>query len=68
MSAYFFLKEEKKDLFFDGSFVYLQIRYRFGLYDEVTVINGCRVRHCNWIRFLRVSETYGPQVNILFSV
>ncbi|KAG4068167.1 hypothetical protein HA402_001592 [Bradysia odoriphaga] len=41
------------------------IRYRFGLYDEVTVINGCRVRHCNWIRFLRVSETYGPQVNIV---
>lgn len=40
----------------------LQIRYRFGLYDEISISNGFRVRHCNWIRFLRVSETYGPQV------
>ncbi|XP_021703813.1 zinc finger protein 235 [Aedes aegypti] len=41
------------------------IRHRFGLYDEITTANGRRVRHCNWIRFLRVSETYGPQVNVV---
>ncbi|XP_061511659.1 zinc finger protein 235 [Anopheles gambiae] len=41
------------------------IRHRFGLYDEITSINGRTVRHCNWIRFLRVSETYGPQVNVV---
>ncbi|XP_053696484.1 zinc finger protein 177-like [Sabethes cyaneus] len=41
------------------------IRHRFGLYDEITTVNGRRVRHCNWIRFLRVSETYGPQVNVV---
>lgn len=28
-------------------------------------MNGRTVRHCNWIRFLRVSETYGPQVNVV---
>uniref|UniRef100_A0A182PA88 C2H2-type domain-containing protein n=1 Tax=Anopheles epiroticus TaxID=199890 RepID=A0A182PA88_9DIPT len=41
------------------------IRHRFGLYDEITSVNGRTVRHCNWIRFLRVSETYGPQVNVV---
>ncbi|XP_052865475.1 zinc finger protein 177-like [Anopheles cruzii] len=41
------------------------IRHRFGLYDEITAVNGRTVRHCNWIRFLRVSETYGPQVNVV---
>ncbi|XP_049536654.1 zinc finger protein 177-like [Anopheles darlingi] len=41
------------------------IRHRFGLYDEITTVNGRTVRHCNWIRFLRVSETYGPQVNVV---
>lgn len=40
-----------------------QIRYRYGLYDEVSISTGFRVRHCNWIRFLRVSDTYGPQVS-----
>lgn len=47
---------------FGISFVSLQIRHRFGLYDEISISNGYRVRHCNWIRFLRVSKTYGPQV------
>uniref|UniRef100_A0A182Q7V8 C2H2-type domain-containing protein n=1 Tax=Anopheles farauti TaxID=69004 RepID=A0A182Q7V8_9DIPT len=41
------------------------IRHRFGLYDEIISVNGRTVRHCNWIRFLRVSETYGPQVNVV---
>ncbi|XP_055387326.1 zinc finger protein 112-like [Condylostylus longicornis] len=41
------------------------IRYRFGLYDEISYTFGKRVRNCNWVRFLRVSESYGPQVNLV---
>lgn len=51
--------------FFSFSFP-SQIRHRFGLYDEISISNGFRVRHCNWIRFLRVSKTYGPQVHFSF--
>lgn len=43
----------------------MQVRYRFGLYDEISYTNGRKVRHCNWVRFLKVSETYGPQVNLV---
>ncbi|CAO1382582.1 unnamed protein product [Diamesa tonsa] len=41
------------------------IRHRFGLYDEITFTNGRKIRNCNWIRFLRVSQNYGPQVNMV---
>ncbi|XP_077285564.1 uncharacterized protein LOC143910840 [Arctopsyche grandis] len=41
------------------------IRHRFGLYDEISSSGGVQVRHCNWVRFLRVSEQYGPQVNLV---
>lgn len=41
----------------------LQVRHRFGLFDEVCTSGGVQVRHCNWVRFLRVSENYGPQVS-----
>jgi hypothetical protein len=27
--------------------------------------NGRKTRHCNWIRFLRVSEHYGSDVNLV---
>ncbi|KAL5279334.1 hypothetical protein ACFFRR_003738 [Megaselia abdita] len=50
------------------TFKYLEdedVRYRFGLYDEILYAAGKRVRHCNWIRFLRVSDVYGPQVNLV---
>ncbi|XP_055920397.1 zinc finger protein 235-like [Eupeodes corollae] len=50
------------------TFKYLEdedVRYRFGLYDEISYTFGKRVRHCNWIRFLRVSESYGSQVNMV---
>lgn len=40
----------------------MQVRHRFGLFDEVCTSAGVQVRHCNWVRFLRVSENYGPQV------
>lgn len=42
-----------------------QIRHRFGLYDEITFAFGRKVRNCNWVRFLKVAETYGPQVNVV---
>lgn len=49
------------------TFIYLfQIRHRFGLFDEVSTSGGVQVRHCNWVRFLRVSEHYGPQVSIQY--
>lgn len=43
-------------------YILLQIRHRFGLYDEITVSNGRKTRHCNWVRFLKVMDSYGPQV------
>lgn len=46
----------------------LQIRHRFGLFDEVCTSGGIQVRHCNWVRFLRVSDNYGPQVSTLLSL
>lgn len=50
-------------LIFVFLYFFLQIRYRFGLYDEIATTNGQKVRHCNWVRFLRMSESYGPQVS-----
>ncbi|XP_014250296.1 zinc finger protein 287 [Cimex lectularius] len=41
------------------------IRHRFGCYDEITEVDRRRVRHCNWVRFLRTSTTYSDQVNII---
>ncbi|XP_076335616.1 uncharacterized protein LOC143238881 [Tachypleus tridentatus] len=37
------------------------VRYQFGCYDEVQDIG----RHCNWVRFLRVSPTFCPEVNLV---
>jgi len=41
------------------------VRHRYGLYDEVTYALGRKVRNCNWIRFLKTAESYGPQVNVV---
>ena len=50
----------------------MQIRNRFGLYDEVTevpspVLPGVtlRLRQCNWVRFLRYSLVYSDAVNVV---
>lgn len=45
----------------------LQIRHRFGLYDEITISNGQKTRQCNWIRFLKVIDSYGPQVSVIYT-
>ncbi|XP_046663645.1 zinc finger protein 79-like isoform X2 [Homalodisca vitripennis] len=41
------------------------IRHRFGCYDEITEVDRRRVRHCNWVRFLRTTTTYSAEVNII---
>ncbi|CAH1401870.1 unnamed protein product [Nezara viridula] len=41
------------------------IRHRFGCYDEITEVDRRRVRHCNWVRFLRVVPAYTDQVNLI---
>lgn len=41
----------------------IQIRNGYGLYDEIIHLNGIRTRNCNWIRFLRVADTFEPQVS-----
>ncbi|KAG1650349.1 hypothetical protein GQR58_028111 [Nymphon striatum] len=33
------------------------VRHQFGCYDEIQEVDNQTVRHCNWIRFLRVSNT-----------
>jgi hypothetical protein len=43
----------------------LQIRHRFGCYDEITEVDRRRVRHCNWVRFLRAAPTYSDEVNLV---
>ena len=43
----------------------LQIRHRFGCYDEITEVDRRRVRHCNWVRFLRSTSTYNDEVNLI---
>lgn len=46
-------------------FLVLQIRHRFGCYDEITEADRRRVRHCNWVRFLRTTPTYSAEVNVI---
>ncbi|PSN30671.1 hypothetical protein C0J52_25576, partial [Blattella germanica] len=41
------------------------IRHRFGCYDEITEVDRRRVRHCNWVRFLRAASTYSEEVNLI---
>ncbi|XP_021939987.1 zinc finger protein 771-like isoform X2 [Zootermopsis nevadensis] len=41
------------------------IRHRFGCYDEITEVDRRRVRHCNWVRFLRAASTYSDEVNLI---
>ncbi|XP_035223175.1 zinc finger protein 558-like [Stegodyphus dumicola] len=41
------------------------VRHRFGCYDEIQEVDCRRIRHCNWIRFLRCSSTLSNDVNLL---
>ena len=44
-----------------------QIRHRFGCYDEIAETQGRRVRHCNWVRFIRHTSVCTPDVNLVGS-
>ncbi|GFU98039.1 zinc finger protein 227 [Trichonephila clavipes] len=44
------------------------VRHRFGCYDEIQKVDHRRVRHCNWIRFLKNSPTLTNEVNLLGSL
>ncbi|XP_076666391.1 uncharacterized protein LOC143367984 [Andrena cerasifolii] len=42
------------------------IRREYGCYDEVFLSNySLNKRQCNWIRFLRIVESYSEQVNLI---
>ncbi|XP_013777398.1 zinc finger protein 2 homolog [Limulus polyphemus] len=41
------------------------IRHRYGCYDDIQEVDGRKVRHCNWIRFLQVSSTITKDVNLI---
>ncbi|XP_076334403.1 uncharacterized protein LOC143238231 [Tachypleus tridentatus] len=41
------------------------IRHRYGCYDDIQKVDGRKVRHCNWIRFLQVSSTITKDVNLI---
>ncbi|XP_076310465.1 uncharacterized protein LOC143225266 [Tachypleus tridentatus] len=41
------------------------VRNRFGCYDQIQVVENRKVRHCNWIRFLRCSPTMTSDVNLV---
>lgn len=51
--------------FFEIFYFHFQIRHRFGCYDEVSSNNGHKVRHCNWVRFVRVATAFNPSVNFV---
>ena len=40
-----------------------QIRYEYGLTDEVFPVEGVDVRHCNWVRFLQEAP-YPDRANV----
>lgn len=42
-----------------------QLRYRYGLYHEVSLNYGSPVHHCNWIRFLRTAGSFCSKVNLI---
>ena len=44
-----------------------QVRCSNGSYDEVTEVHGLKVRHCNWVRFLRSSPLFTAEVNVVCS-
>jgi hypothetical protein len=44
---------------------FFQIRHRFGCYDEISGNGPRRVRHCNWVRFVRVANSFNPAVNFV---
>ncbi|KAJ8913601.1 hypothetical protein NQ315_013423 [Exocentrus adspersus] len=46
-------------------FSFFQVRHRFGCYDEISSSSSRKVRHCNWVRFVRVANAFNPAVNFV---
>lgn len=44
-----------------------QIRRKYGCYDIIHEVDGQKVRHCNWIRFVKASSD-SDKVNIISSI
>lgn len=42
----------------------MQVRRRYGCFDEVLEVEKREVRHCNWVRFLRASTNMND-VNVI---
>lgn len=56
----------KENLILSHNCSRLQIRREYGCYDEVFFSNySLNKRQCNWIRFLRIVQTYNDQVNLI---
>ncbi|KAH6931341.1 hypothetical protein HPB50_023762 [Hyalomma asiaticum] len=46
---------------------YTQVRHSLGCYDEIREVEERQVRHCNWVRFVRVAKRLSPRVNLVAS-
>ncbi|CAN7984310.1 unnamed protein product [Ixodes hexagonus] len=43
------------------------VRHSLGCYDEIREVECRQVRHCNWVRFVRVARRMSPRVNLVAS-
>ncbi|KAL1475993.1 hypothetical protein MTO96_036863 [Rhipicephalus appendiculatus] len=43
------------------------VRHSLGCYDEIREVEERQVRHCNWVRFVRVARRLSPRVNLVAS-
>ncbi|XP_075749319.1 uncharacterized protein LOC119172946 [Rhipicephalus microplus] len=44
---------------------HVQVRHSLGCYDEIREVEDRQVRHCNWVRFVRVAKRLSPRVNLV---
>ncbi|KAH7946277.1 hypothetical protein HPB49_022500 [Dermacentor silvarum] len=43
------------------------VRHSLGCYDEIREVEERQVRHCNWVRFVRLAKRLSPRVNLVAS-
>lgn len=44
-----------------------QVRHSLGCYDEIREVENRQVRHCNWVRFVRLARRLSSRVNLVAS-
>ncbi|KAM7314517.1 hypothetical protein ISCGN_004301 [Ixodes scapularis] len=44
-----------------------KVRHSLGCYDEIREVECRQVRHCNWVRFVRVARRMSQRVNLVAS-